>query len=59
MYKTMEYVWENHYPIHWTETTAPDCGRGQELLVKEALHIQMAPSEEYFNGGGGLEVPVC
>ena len=29
----------------------------QELLVKETLHIQMTPSEEYFNRDGGLEVP--
>ena len=26
-----------------------DHGRGQEVLVKEALHIQMTPSEERFN----------
>ena len=34
-----------------------DHGIGQELLVKEALHIQMTPSEERFNQDGGLEVP--
>ena len=31
----------------------------QELLVKEALHIQMTPVEERFNRDGGLEVPGC
>ena len=36
-----------------------DHGRGQELLVKEALHIQMTPSEERFNRNGGQEVPGC
>ena len=36
-----------------------DHGRGQELLVKEPLHIQMTPSEECFNQNGGLEVPGC
>ena len=36
-----------------------DHGRGQELLLKEALHIQMTPSEERFNQDGGLEVPGC
>ena len=35
-----------------------DHGRGQ-LLVKEALHIQMTPVEECFNRDGGLEVPGC
>ena len=41
------------------ETTVLDCSRGQELLLKEALHIQMTPSEERFNRDGGLEVPGC
>ena len=27
--------------------------------MKEALHIQMTPSEERFNRDGGLEVPGC
>ena len=34
-------------------------GRGQELLLKEALHVQMTPVEERFNRDGGLEVPGC
>ena len=41
------------------ETTVLDHGRGQELMVKEALHIQMTPVEEHFNRDGGLEVPGC
>ena len=41
------------------ETTALDRGRGQELFLKEALHIQITPSEERFNWDGGLEVPGC
>ena len=52
-----EHVWENHHLIDWEETTVLGHGRGQELLVKEALHIQMTPSEEYSNRDGGLEVP--
>ena len=44
-----EHAWENHHPIDWEETTVLDRGRGQELLLKEALHIQMTPSEERFN----------
>ena len=32
-----------------------DHGRGQELLVKEALHIQMTPSEECYNWDKGLK----
>ena len=52
-------TWEHHHPIYWEETTVLDHGRGQELLVKEALHIQMTPVEEHFNQDGGLEVPGC
>ena len=52
-----EHAWENHHPIHWEETRVLHHGRGQELLVKEALHIRMTPSEERFNRDGGLEVP--
>ena len=55
----VEHAWEHHHPIHWEETTVLDHGRGQELLVKEALHIQMTPVEERFNRDGGLEVPGC
>ena len=45
------------HAIDWEETTVLDHGRGQELLVKEVLHIQMTPSEEHFNRDGALEVP--
>ena len=34
-------------------------GRRQKLLEKQALHIQMIPSEERFNRDGGLKVPGC
>ena len=34
-----EHAWEHHHPIHREETTVLDHDRGQELLVKEALHI--------------------
>ena len=35
-------------------------GQGdQELLLKEALHIQMTHAEELFNWDRGLEIPGC
>ena len=40
-----EHVWENHHPTNWEETTVLDHDRRQELLVKEALHIQMTTAE--------------
>ena len=53
----MEHALEYHHPIDWEETTVLDHGRRQELLVKEALHIQTTPSEERFKRDGGLKVP--
>ena len=44
-----EHAWENHHPMCWEETTVVDHGKGQELFVKEALHIQMTASEKHFN----------
>jgi len=54
-----EHAWEHHHPIHGEETPVLDHGRGQELLVKEALQIQMTPVKERFNQDEGLEVPGC
>ena len=45
--------WEGDQ-IHWEETAVLDHGRGQ-VLVKQALHIQMTPSEEHFKWEGRLE----
>ena len=47
------------FVIHWEETTVLDHCRGQELLVKKALHIQMTPSNECFNQHGELKLPGC
>ena len=35
----VKYAWENHHLMHWGKIIVLDHGRGQELLVKEALHI--------------------
>ena len=58
-YAVQEHAWEHHHPIYWEETTVLNHGRGQELLLKEALHIQMTTAEERFNQDGGLEVLGC
>ena len=42
----------------WDHSAGP-YGGGQELLVKDALHIQMIHSEKCFNQDGGLDVPGC
>ena len=43
----VEHAWENHNLIDWEETTVLEHGRGQELLVKEALH---AHPDDTFRG---------
>ena len=47
-------AWEIHQLIHKEETLVLDNGRGQKLLVKEAIHIQ-----ECFNQDGVIEFPGC
>ena len=55
-----EHAWENQHPIKWEETEIVDqARRPKELLLKEALHIQMTPAEERFNRDAGLELPGC
>ena len=48
---------ENNHLINWEETSVLDHGSEQELLVKEAPHIEMTPVEECFNQDGGLGNP--
>ena len=55
----VEQAWENNHLIHLEETSTLDHDRGQELQVKEALHIQTTLVEEHFKEDGRLEVPGC
>ena len=46
--------------ILWEEATILDQARRQnELLVKEALHISLAPESERFNRDCGMDFPVA
>ena len=46
--------------IKWEETAVVDMARHpRELLLKEAIHIQMTPAEERLNRDAGLELPGC
>ena len=55
-----EHAWDQQHQIEWKEAMIVDQARGsKELLVKEALHIQMTPSEERINRDGGMEIPGC
>ena len=53
-----EHAWKDHHTIKWDEATVVDIARHpKELLLKEAIHIQMTPGEERFNRDTGLELP--
>ena len=53
-----EHARDNHCPINWEETSVLDTARGQgEVLLNEALHIQMTTAEEHFSRDRGLENP--
>ena len=60
----VEHAWDQQHQIEWEEASVMDQVRGskvlgKELFVKEALHIQIAPTEECINYDGGIETPGC
>ena len=53
-----KHTWKNHHPIKWEEVCVVDQARtAKELLVKEAIHIQM--NHPSLNRDEGLELPRC
>ena len=51
---------EDHHSIKWNETTVVDMARHhRELVLKEAIHMQMTPAEERLNRDTGLELTEC
>ena len=46
--------------MKWDEATVVDHARGSEdLLLKEALHIQSTPMDSLLNRDRGAEIPGC
>ena len=55
-----EHAWKDHHAIKWDETTVVDMAKHpRELLLKEAIHLQITPAEERFNRDTKLELPGC
>ena len=55
-----EHAWTHQHAIDWKKTSVINWARGQcELLLKEALTIQLTPEEERLNCDEGLELPGC
>ena len=43
-------AWESHHPIKWVDISVVDqARRPKELMLKEALHIQLTNSKECFD----------
>ena len=55
-----EHAWGSHHPINWKDTLVIDrARRPEELLLKEAIHIQSTPAGELLNRDGGKGIPKC
>ena len=53
-----EHALETHHPIKWEETAVNDQAKTpKELLLKEAIHIQLLNPP--LHRDGGLELPGC
>ena len=53
-----EHAWGSHHPINWKDTSVIDrTRRPEELLLKEAIHIQSTPAGEHLNRDGGKGIP--
>ena len=55
-----EHAWTTNRTSEWNETKVLDqARRRQELMIKEASHINLTPEDQRFNRDGGLELPAC
>ena len=52
-----EHAWQDGHTIDWSDVRV--LNRNSVLLIKEALHIRLKPTEERFNRDLGLDVPEC
>ena len=55
-----EHAWGSHHHINWKDTSVINrARRPEELLLKEAIHIQGTPAGECLNRDGGKGIPRC
>ena len=56
----VEQAWGSHHHINWRDTSVIAWARRpEELLLKEAIHIQGTPAGECLNRDGGKGIPRC
>ena len=55
-----ENLWDKSHTVALIEMVAVDQPRRtKELLIKEALHVQLTPENQCFNRDRDLELPGC
>ena len=55
-----EHQWDQQHQVKWENTRVLDRAiRPIQLKVKEALHIQNTPANNYLHRDGGYELPGC
>ena len=55
-----EQAWGSHHHINWKDTSVINrARRPEELLLKEAIHIQVTPAGKCLNRDGGKGIPRC
>ena len=55
-----EHAWQDGHTIDWSDVPILDeAPKNSVLLIKEALHIRLRPTEDKINRDLGLDVPEC
>ena len=55
-----EHAWQDGHTIDWSDVPILDeAPKNSVLLIKEALHIHLRPTEDKINRDLGLDVPEC
>ena len=55
-----EHAWQDGHTIDWSDVRILDeAPKNSVLLIKEALHIRLRPTEDKINRDLGLDVPEC
>ena len=55
-----DHAWSEQHAIEWDNTTVIDRSSNRmNLMLKEALHIQLSPKQQQMNRDSGTDIPGC
>ena len=55
-----DHAWSEQHAIEWDNTTVIDRSSNRmNLMLKEALHIQLGPKQQQMNRDSGTDIPGC